>query len=162
MAEHIASLPSEQAVQELLPHLWYDPDWEYAAPAAIAMHPKRDQVLKELISRVTGGESLRTRFCRWLLGIRRFLARVAEESGEGDWLREAAELIGQARIDLVTSDQSSVHAVAATRWPTSSRPIIGWLLHARRDQSLGSPKAGGRRRAEPTTAGAGDGQADPF
>ena len=32
VAEHVASLPVDEAVKVLLPHLWYDPDWEYAAP----------------------------------------------------------------------------------------------------------------------------------
>ena len=34
-------------------HLWYDPDWEYVAPVALAMHPERDQVLAGLIRQVT-------------------------------------------------------------------------------------------------------------
>jgi NACHT domain len=39
VAEHVASLPVDQAVDAILPHLWYDPDWEHSAPAAVAMHP---------------------------------------------------------------------------------------------------------------------------
>src|SRR5262249_16379581 len=50
VAEHIAlKMPADEAARELLNHLWYDPDWEYAGPAAVAMHPQCDQVLKELI-----------------------------------------------------------------------------------------------------------------
>ena len=48
VAEHVASLPVDQAVEVLLPHLWYDPDWEYAAPAALAMHPQHDQLVAGL------------------------------------------------------------------------------------------------------------------
>jgi hypothetical protein len=44
VAEHVASLPTDQAVEALLPHIWYDPDWEYSAPAALAMHPQHDQL----------------------------------------------------------------------------------------------------------------------
>ena len=58
VAGHVASLPVDQAVTVLLPHLWYDPDWEYAAPAAIAMHPQRDQLLRDLICRAAPGRSV--------------------------------------------------------------------------------------------------------
>ena len=51
VAEHVASLPVDQAVEALLPHIWYDPDWEYSAPAALAMHPQHDQLLRDLICR---------------------------------------------------------------------------------------------------------------
>ena len=86
VAEHVAlQMPAEEAARELLNHLWYDPDWEYAAPAALAMHPQRDQVLKELICRVTQGDQLHADLAAidgcW--EIRRFLARVAMESAEG-------------------------------------------------------------------------------
>ena len=73
----------EEAADELLNHLWYDPDWEYAGPAALAMHPQRDQVLKELICR-DSGDQLRADLAAidgcW--EIRRFLARVAQESSQ--------------------------------------------------------------------------------
>ena len=41
VAEHIASLDPDQAARILLPHLWFDPDWEVAAPAAAATHNRR-------------------------------------------------------------------------------------------------------------------------
>ena len=40
VAEYVAALPADHAVEALLPHLWYDLDWEYVMPAAIAMHPQ--------------------------------------------------------------------------------------------------------------------------
>ena len=41
VAEHVAfRMSAEGAAAELLNHLWYDPDWEYAAAAALAMHPQ--------------------------------------------------------------------------------------------------------------------------
>jgi hypothetical protein len=126
VAEHVASLPAEQAVQELLPHLWYDPDWEYTAPAALAMHPQRDWVLKELIRRVAGGDQLPADLAQidgcW--EIRRFLARAAQESGEGAWPPEAVEMIGQARLDLAKSRQDSLPLVVSSDWPTWNGLII--------------------------------------
>ena len=58
VAGHVASLPVDQAVKVLLPHLWYDPDWEYAAPAALAMHPQRDQLVRDLICRAAGSDQI--------------------------------------------------------------------------------------------------------
>lgn len=49
VAEYIAALPAGEAAQAILPHVWYDSDWEYSAPAALAMHPERDKVLRDLV-----------------------------------------------------------------------------------------------------------------
>jgi len=58
-AEYIAlRMSAEEAAAELLNHLWYDPDWEYAAPAAIAMHPRNDELLRDLIRRAAGSEEI--------------------------------------------------------------------------------------------------------
>ena len=131
VAEHIAlRMTARQAAAELLSHVWYDADWEYAAPAALAMHPQRDQVLKELISGVTRSDQLPADLAAidgcW--EFRRFLARMAQESSESDWPPWAAAIIGQARIDLVMSRQRDNLQVVASDWPTSNGPIIESLL----------------------------------
>ena len=147
VAEHVAlGMPAEAAAGELLKHLWYDPDWEYAAPAALAMHPQRDQVLKDLIRRMTRGDQHSADLAAidgcW--EIRRFLARLAQESGEGDWSPGAAEMIRQARLDLATSQlpdhslivasDGSTNGLIASRllvandWPTANGLIIELLL----------------------------------
>jgi NACHT domain len=135
VAEHVAfRMPAGQAAQELVNHLWYDPDWEYTAPASLAMHPERDQVLEHLIRRLTGGG----RFPADLAAIdgcweiRRFLARVAQESSERDWAPEAAEMIGRARLDLARSRQYH----PAVDWPASNSMIIE-LLRGRCDAATG-------------------------
>jgi hypothetical protein len=45
VAEHVADLPIGEATEALLPHLWYDRDWESAAAAALATHPERAHLL---------------------------------------------------------------------------------------------------------------------
>jgi hypothetical protein len=131
VAEHIAlRMPASQAAEEIVHHLWYDPDWEYAAPAALAMHPRRDQVLQDLTRRARGGGQpgggLAAIDGCW--EIRRFLARVAQESCEGDWLPVASRLIGQARLELSTSQQYDLHEVVTGDWPTSNGQVIQSLL----------------------------------
>ena len=135
VAEHVAlRMSAKEAASELLKHLWYDPDWQHTAPAALAMHPEHKQVLNDLICRVTGGGQLGADVSAidgcW--EIRRFLARVARESSEDDWSDEEAELIGQARTDLVTPNLGTLQLVAANDWPTSNHTIferlLGWFV----------------------------------
>lgn len=140
VAEHVAAMPAGQAADELLNHLWYDPDWEYAAPAALARHPQRDEVLKTLVSRVTGHDQVPADLSAvdgcW--EIRRFLGRVARESSENDWQPETRAMIGNARHDLATLGSSNdsrllqwernLSRVSAGDWPTSNHPIIESLL----------------------------------
>ncbi len=136
VAEHVATLPVDEAVAALLPHLWYDPNWEYTAPAAIAMHPQRDDVLRDVICRAADSneipEDLSVIDGRW--EFRRLLARVAGESSEADW-PEVAGIIGRARVKLAVSWQTAGLGGAAS-WVTSNRQarealleMAAWLVH---------------------------------
>ena len=130
VAEYVASLPLDQAAEALLPHIWYDPDWDYAAPAALAMHPQRNQLLLDLICRAARSKHIPRNLSVIDGGweVRRLLARVAAESHETDWLPEAAKMIGQARLDLATSRQDDLRQVVASDWPTSNGQITQSLL----------------------------------
>ena len=100
VAEHIAKdLAVDEATDALLPHVWYDPDWEYSAPAAIAMHPHHDQLLRDLICRAARSDQIPGDMSVIDAGweLRRLLARVASESSEADWSAEVAGMIGRAR-----------------------------------------------------------------
>ena len=129
VAEHVASLPVDQAVTVLLPHLWYDTDWEYAAPAALAMHPQHDQLLRELICRIARSERIPADLsvidAGWESG--GLLARIAAESREADWLPELAEVIGQARVELARSGRFGKLSGAA-HWGTADRQAREVLL----------------------------------
>jgi hypothetical protein len=130
VAEYVARMPAEEAAEELLNHLWYDPDWEYAAPAALAMHRQRDQVLRLLIHRITGGcdqlpADLAAIDACW--EVRRFLAMVASDSEEKDWPAETAEMIGQARLSLAKSLRTLTQ-IEPGDWPTWDKQIIDSIL----------------------------------
>lgn len=129
MAEHVAGLPVRQAVEALLPHLWYDPDWEYAAPTAIAMHPQHDQLLRELICRAAGAEQLLQDVSVIDTGweLRGFLARLASESREADWSAEVAQLIGQARVEVARAGCIS-DLLGSVSWGASTREACAALL----------------------------------
>jgi hypothetical protein len=129
VAEHVAGLPVDQAVHELLPHLWYDPDWEYAVPAAIVMHAEPAAVLRALLCRVSRSHQVPRDLPVIDAGgaVRKLLARVAAESGEADWPAELAEIIGQSRVALARRGIFS-DWTAATRWPVSDRHVCAALL----------------------------------
>ena len=137
VAEHVADLPVDQAVETLLPHLWYDPDWEYAAPAAFAMHPQRDQLLRDVICRASGSEHLPADLSAIDAGweLRRLLARVATESSEGDWSPEVAAMIGTARVQLARSGFVG-HLGAAGQWWTSNCQVRDAVVDRLADPSL--------------------------
>jgi hypothetical protein len=129
VAGHVASLPVDQAVKVLLPHLWYDPDWEYAAPAALATHPQHDQLVRDLICRAARSDQVPGDLSVIDAGweFRGLLARVASESGEADWSPEVAGMIGQARVDLARSARIDYLGGAAP-WAASNRQARDALL----------------------------------
>ena len=138
VAELAAGLPVGEAAEVLLPHLWYDPDWEYSAPAAIAMHPQHDQLLRDLLGRAaTPGQIpgvLPAVDAGW--EFRRLLARVASESSEADWSPEIMGLIRRARLELAVSGHLDALGGAA-RWASSNRETRGVLLGLLADPANG-------------------------
>jgi hypothetical protein len=140
VAEQVAGLPVDQAVEALLPHIWYDPDWVYSAPVALAMHPDHDQLLRDLICRAAlldhvPGE-LSVIDAGW--EFRRFLARVADESDEADWSSEVATMISYARVELARSGRVDGLGGAA-RWSTSNHQARDALLGLLLDQTTSNP-----------------------
>lgn len=117
VAQYVSKLGLSDATRALFPHLWFDPDWEYAAPAALAAHEQRDDLLRNLIFKVTNSEEFPGNIAAFdsCYEIRRFLARVAQYSLEEDWSRQSASLITQARRDLVEA-KSSTDLIFAPGW----------------------------------------------
>jgi len=130
VSEHIGghprvneALPARVVVKTLLPHLWYDPDWEYAAPAAIAMHPEHDKILRSLLCEASRSDEVPPDLSAVDAGgeMCKLLARVAAESREDDWSREMAAIIGQA-LEYLARSHKAGDLGEATHWPTSNRP----------------------------------------
>jgi NACHT domain len=105
VAEHVAGLSVDQATETLLPHLWFDTDWEYATPAAIAMHPQREELLVRLICRAACSGEMPADLARidahW--EFRGLLSQVASQSSEDDWSPEIAALISRSMLELAQS-----------------------------------------------------------
>jgi NACHT domain len=129
VAEHIARMPADEALEALLPHIWYDPDWTYVAPAAIGMHPQHDQILRALLCRVARSdqipEDLSAIDSDWQ--VREFLARIATESGENEWSPEIAALIDRTRVEFAQNARVE-DILGATAWNTSNHRAREALL----------------------------------
>jgi NACHT domain len=128
VAQYVADLPKDEAVEVLLPHLWYDPDWEYVVPAALAMHPQHDELLGTLIRRTASSDTisdLAVIEAGWEM--RELLARIAQESGETDWSPPVAAVIAQARVQLALAGRLGDLA-GGVPWTTSDREVRRSLL----------------------------------
>ena len=156
VAEHLARLPVRQAVKLIFPHLWYDPDWEYAAPAAIVMHPRSEDVLRRLIRRAARSflipNNLSVIDAGWQ--IRSLLARIATDSGEADWSPRTRELIGKSRAELAgaaTVDylaETVDEVIPIATWTWSNNQVVETLL---RQDWYGRKLAGNSTVAEAGT-----------
>jgi tetratricopeptide (TPR) repeat protein len=129
VAAYVAELPAEEAAEALLPHLWYDPDWEYAAPTALAMHRQRDELLIRLIqSAARSGDvpdDLSVIDAGW--EFRAFLARVAAQSDQARWQPGTAQIISQARVDLAMAARTT-DLMGAACWEASNCRVREALL----------------------------------
>ena len=121
VAQRVASLSLNEAADVLLPHLWYDPDWEYAAPAAIASHPLREDLLRRLIYLAAGQDEAMPDLpaIDGRMAFTELLTKIAALSRQNDWSPPMAAMISQARTELGTTLRGRGLAYAAF-WPTST------------------------------------------
>jgi hypothetical protein len=123
VAEYVADLPSKEAANVLLPHLWFDTSWEVSAPAALAAHNRKrpGELLNELLAvipRSKGAESPTEVVWR---GFVRVVLRAAADSEPDEWLDEHCELILSARVDCLAWDPTI--AVRVSHWPDRSNEV---------------------------------------
>lgn len=136
VAEHVAHMPVPEAAGELLSHLWWDTTWRVPIAAAVTQHPKRDELLTDLIARLTGNGTSTTHLAALdeSFEARFFLAQVALESSETDWSSEAAQLIAQARTDIAGPRSPKHFPLTTTGWPNADletrRTILAQLASA--------------------------------
>lgn len=103
VAEHLATLGTDEAAEILVPHLWFDPDWEGTAPAALAAHNRArpgellDRILEVMNPLARDGGDFT------LLEVKRGVVRVvlvaAADSEPDEWTTGHNELIAALRFD---------------------------------------------------------------
>jgi hypothetical protein len=129
VAEYIATLDADEACDILLPHLWFDPDWRVAAPAAIAAHNQGQPglLLQRLLDRTyqPANDPARRVVNR---EFDRLLLAVADESEPGDWSPAHQHLIGDCRVRCVTRSPTAV--VGTAHWTESNQDAREAVLAA--------------------------------
>jgi hypothetical protein len=138
VAEHLADphrFPLSEVTEILLPHLWFDTDWEYAAPAAVAGRPDRDALLRALILRAARAERIPSdiSIIDGTYEFRAFLARLATQSDDTDWSEEMARIIGDARVALAR-DLRLTPVVASAHWAESNERARAALMTTLRER----------------------------
>lgn len=130
VVEHIARLPTAEAAEVLLPHLWFDPDWAVAAPAAVIAHNHHHgdggALLRELLTRslATGGDPAKNEANRQ---IDQLLLDIARDSDPGDWSTELQDLINGLRVRYAF-EQGDMTSTA--HWQQSTAAVRSALLAA--------------------------------
>lgn len=129
VAEHIATLDTRTAADLLLPHLWFDPDWEIAAPAAIVSHNQQQKgaLLENLLSRVPRHATDPARQVAQS-ELDRLLLTIAQESEPGEWSQEHQDLLHQCRVDNATSRPDLV--AGSAHWAYSNPNVCTVVLGA--------------------------------
>ena len=132
VAEHIATLNTDTAAAILLPHLWYDPDWQVAAPAAIAAHnqnhPKAPgALLARLLDQAQppAPDPARQRAAEQIDVL---LLAVAAESQPDDWPQDLAQRLHATRVRTCTQRPEWVARTA--HWTASNSAVRDAVLAA--------------------------------
>jgi hypothetical protein len=111
VAEHLASMPVEQAYRHLEGHIWYDPKWQYILPATIYLHPQQHLLLTMIIDRGGMGPD------------------GDDASPEGDGVLEVRAMLRRL-LDLgngtVPVDPALRAVVERKALSISSQQIMGW------------------------------------
>lgn len=125
VTKHIIGLAPREAAKVLLPHLWFDPDWEVVTCTAIAAHPRRDKLLdllvQQALSRTKGDASdaaddeLDDR-----------LLEVAAETTPEDWSREHQTLFHRVRAANASVKPKQVARSRA--WRDSNAASVNAIL----------------------------------
>jgi hypothetical protein len=128
VAEHIAALDANEAAHLLLPHLWFDPDWHVAAPAAIVAHNKRQRgaLLQQLLDQALQPAADPARQaangeCD------RLLVTLAQESEPDAWAPEHQDLLHQCRERNAASHPEWV--ARSAHWTLSNQRARTALLN---------------------------------
>ena len=124
VAEQIATFDANDAVTALLPHLWFDPDWEVAAPMALAAHPRRDYVLDGLLRyRTEMTDNLRAAAQDELT---LFLLRTAAMSLPENWDTEHQRLFNNLRRAAALAEPELISTSSV--WLDSNLQIVKTIL----------------------------------
>jgi hypothetical protein len=119
VAEHLATLGTDEAAEILVPHLWFDTDWGVVAPATLAAHNRGhpgallDGVLSVMNPLDPDANPTQQEAKRELA---RVVLRAAADSEPEEWRDDHQELIGALRVDSLGRAPRLV--ARTSHWPS--------------------------------------------
>ena len=91
VSEHLATFSATEAAEALLPHIWFDPDWQVVLPMAIAAHRRRSRLVDLLWAHHTDSPTPAQKVVNDHL--EELMLEVAAQTDPKDWNKA-----GRARI----------------------------------------------------------------
>ena len=127
VAVHIAGFSPKTAAESLLPHLWFDPDWEIVVPRALALHPQRDDVATRL-GELTDSESTSLLSMEAGEQLDSLWLDVLAESRPTDWSNAHRRSFHELRVSRVLRDSTRV--ARSAHWRDSNPAAVSALVAA--------------------------------
>ena len=128
VSEHIATFSAAKAAKELLPHIWFDPEWRVTLPMAIAAHRRRSKLIDRLWAchsdyPTPAQEVVNNR-------LEELVLELAAQSDPEDWNKANQARIRALRHNFAPRQPELTASSAHWGSPSHVKAILAALLHA--------------------------------
>ena len=128
VSEHIATFSAAKAAKELLPHIWFDPEWRVTLPMAIAAHRRRSRLVDLLWAHHTDHPTPAQEVVNKRL--EELMLEAAAQTDPKDWNKA-----GRARVRPLRESHASSRfklSASSAHWggPNHAEAILNALTNA--------------------------------
>jgi len=128
VSEHIATFSAAKAAKALLPHIWFDPDWQVVLPMAIAAHRRRSRLVDLLWAHHTDSPTPAQKVVND--HIEELMLEVAAQTDPKDWSKANRAQIRSLRESFAPRHPELIASSAHWGSPSQVEAILAVLLHA--------------------------------
>ena len=125
VSEHLATFSATKAAKALLPHIWFDPDWQVVLPMAIAAHQKRSKLANQLWTHHTDHPTPAQKVVNDRL--EELILEVAAQTDPKDWDKTNQSRIRALRESHTPSRSKLVASSAHWNGTNRSKAILAAL-----------------------------------
>ena len=118
VSEHIATFSAAKAAKALLPHIWFDPDWQVVLPMAIAAHRRRSKLVDRLWAHHTDSPTPAQKVVNDHL--EELMLEVAAQTDPKDWNKASQARIRSLRENLAPHHPKLI--TSSARWGDIHHP----------------------------------------
>ena len=126
VSEHIATFSAAKAAKALLPHIWFDPDWQITLPMAIAAHQKRSKLADQLWTHHTDHPAPAQKVVNDRL--EELILEVAAQTDPEDWNKASRAQIRSLRESFAPHHPEMIIGSAHWGSPSHVEAILAELL----------------------------------